>query len=75
MTKPNDHPMDTFLGGELVWNNFTPDAQELIGFTIQAAAKLRPGWLTREALDDIVRFVPFAQRRKAGQEARSEHEG
>ena len=59
--------MDTFLGGELAWNDFTPDEQELIGFTTHEAAKLRPGWLTKEELDSIARFVRFAQRRKAGQ--------
>lgn len=58
--------MDTFLGGELAWNDFTPDEQEMIGSGIQEAAKLRPGWLTKEELEDIARFVRFAQRSKAG---------
>ena len=67
MTEPNDHPMDKYLGADLGWNEFTPAEQEMIGSGIQEAAKLRPGWLTREELDDIAKFVRFAQRRKAGQ--------
>ena len=65
MTEPNDHPMDTFLGGELGWNDFTSDEQAMIGSGIQEAAELRPGWLAEEELEDIARFVRFAKRRKA----------
>lgn len=41
----------------------------MIGSALREAAGLRPDMLTREELDDIARFVSFAQRRKAGQEA------
>ena len=39
----------------------------MIGSVLREAAKLRPDMLTREELDDIARFVRFAQRRKATQ--------
>ncbi len=42
-----------------------PDEQEMIGFALREAAKLCPDMLIREGLDDIARFVRFAQRRKA----------
>jgi hypothetical protein len=61
--------MDKFLGN-IRWNDLNPDEQDLIVFTLQAAAKLRlvrPDMLTKEELDDIARFVRFAQRRKATQ--------
>ncbi len=57
---------DKYLGN-VRWNDFTPDEQEMIGSGIQEAAKLRPGWLTREELEDIARFVKFARRRRAAQ--------
>jgi hypothetical protein len=49
------------------WNDLSPDEQDLIVFTLQAAAKLRlvrPDMLTREKLDDIPENARFAQRRK-----------
>ena len=64
MTEPNDHPMDRYLGADLGWDEFTPDEQELIGYGIREAAKLRPGWLTKEELEDIARFVRFAHERQ-----------
>ena len=73
MTESDDDPMDTFLGGELAWNDFTPDEQALIGYGIAEAAKLRPDMLTKEELEDIARFVRFAQSRKAGQEGVAQH--
>ncbi len=52
------------------WNDLSPDEQDLIVFALRASAKLRPvrpDMLTKEELDDIARFVRFAQRRKAAQ--------
>ncbi len=52
------------------WNDLNPDEQDLIVLALRASAKLRPvspDMLTKEELDDIARFVRFAQRRKAGQ--------
>ena len=34
--------------------------------------KRRPGWLTKEELDSIARFVRFAQQRKAAHESAEE---
>lgn len=39
----------------------------MLGSAIGEAAKLRPGWLTQEELEDINRFVKFARHRKAAQ--------
>ena len=39
----------------------------MVGTALREAAELRPDKLTREELEDIVRFVRFAQRRKTGQ--------
>ena len=66
MTEPNDHPMDTFLGADLGWDEFTPDEQELIGFTIHEVAKLRPGWLTPEEGHRSIRQVRPASQRGQG---------
>ena len=57
------HEMDTVR-----WNDLNPDEQDLIVLALRAGAKLRPvrpDMLTQEELDDIARFVRFAQRRKA----------
>ena len=66
--------MDKFLEN-VRWNDLDPDEQDLIVFALRAAAKLRPvrpDMLTREELDDIARFVRFAQRRKAAQRSAEE---
>ena len=39
----------------------------MIGSALREAAELRHDKLTKEELDDIARFVRFAQRRKATQ--------
>ncbi len=59
------HEMDKFLGN-FSWNDLTADEQEMIGSALRQAG-LRPDELTREELDDIARFVRFAQSRKAAQ--------
>ena len=38
-----------------------PDEQEMIGSALREAAERRPDKLTKEELDDIARFVRFAQ--------------
>ena len=58
------HEMHMFLGN-CSWNDLNPDEQDMIGSDLWEAAELRPDMLTKEELDDIARFVRFAQRRKA----------
>ncbi len=58
------HEMDKFLEN-FHWNDLNPDDQVMIGLALLNAAEVRPDMLTREELDDIARFVRFAQRRKA----------
>ena len=67
MSDPNE--TDEYLGN-VRWEDLNPDEQDLIVLALRASAKLRPvspDMLTKEELDDIARFVRFAQSRKAAQ--------
>ena len=49
-----------------------PPSKSRFGYGIPLAAERRPGWLTKEELDSIARFVRFAQQRKAAHESAEE---
>lgn len=58
------------------WNDLNPDEQDLIVLAYgqgPSSAPSAPDMLTQEELDDIARFVRFAQRRKAGQGSTDEN--
>ena len=61
----DNREMDRCLGN-IGWNDLNPDDQEMIGSAVREVG-LRHDMLTEEELDDITRFVRFAQRRKAAQ--------